>query len=322
MLNKKSQSDQFTILLVPHPRGERREWIVSKRTVRIVAAALVAFVLTTGLLGLNRYVAIIKGLHVAKLRIKNEELRSDLIRLSERLTAQSEHLEELTDTDRMFRVWAELPEVDIETRQLGVGGGSDAPPVWEEKVSENVGDRLADTYIQINRLERESTFLEESFSSIETEMQEDEVVRDHTPSILPVPADTDYYVSSKYGYRPDPFTGRREFHGGVDIAGHRGTPILATADGIVEKVHRDRRIGHYLAIRHGHGYRTVYGHLQQRPSVTVGQEVRRGDVIGQLGNSGRSTGPHIHYAVQRNGRHRDPYRYIFNNRKGSSPYAK
>ena len=106
------------------------------------------------------------------------------------------------------------------------------------------------------------------------------------------------------------------------MAGHRGTDILATADGVIEKVDRDRRIGNYVAIDHGHGFRTVYGHLSQRATVKVGQQVKRGDVIGNLGNSGRSTGPHVHYAVHRNGQHKDPIRYIFNNRKVSSPYVK
>ncbi len=319
---KNRQSDQYTILLVPHPSGERREWIVSKRSVQIVAGALVACVLLTGLLGINRYVAIIKGLHIAKMRIENQELRADLIRVGEQLDTHDSHLADLNDTDQMFRIWAELPEVDTETRQLGVGGGSDAPPLWEGKVSDSSGHLLSDTYVRLNRLERESQFLENSFSSIEAEMEEDEDVRDHTPSILPLPPNIDYYVSSRYGYRSNPYTGRREFHSGVDIAGHRGTAILATADGVIQKVERDRRIGYYVTIDHGHGYRTVYGHLLQRPNLTVGQKVRRGDTIGKLGNSGRSTGPHVHYAVHRNGQHKDPFRYIFNNRKVSSPYAK
>ena len=318
----KSNSDQFTILLVPHPRGERREWIVSKRWIQIAAGALVACFLGTGLLGVDRYVAIIKGLHVAKLRIKNEELKTELHLIQEQLADHSSQLEALNDTDRMYRVWAELPDVDTETRLLGVGGGSDAPPVWEDKVSTASAGILSDTYVTFNRLERESQFLSSSFESIEAEMAEDEEVRDHTPSILPIPPDADYYVSSKYGYRPDPYTGRREFHGGIDLAGHRGTDILATADGVVEKVMRDRRIGHYVAIAHKYGYRTVYGHLLQRPNVQVGQQVKRGDVIGKLGNSGRSTGPHVHYAVQRDRRHKDPARYIFNSRKRTSPYGK
>ena len=321
-MNKKSQSDQFTILLVPHPRGERREWIVSKRAIQIAAGSLIAFALITGLLGINRYVAIIKGLHVAKMRIENQELRADLAQISEHLESQGERLEGLNDTDRMFRIWAELPDIDQETRQLGVGGGSDAPPTWEGRVSNSAAGLLSDAYVSFDRLERESQFLEDSFQSIESEMAQDEAVRDHTPSILPVSPKVDYYVSSRYGPRPDPYTGRKEFHAGLDIAGHRGTDILATADGIVQKVSRDRLIGHYIAIDHEYGYRTVYGHLLQKPTIKVGDKVKRGDVIGKLGNSGRSTGPHVHYAVQRNGRHFDPLKYIFNSRKISSPYAK
>ncbi len=321
-MNKKRQADQFTILLVPHLTGERREWIVSKRAIQITSGALIALVALTGVMGINRYVAIIKGLHVAEMRITNEGLRAGLNRIQDRLSSQDNTLSALNDTDQMFRIWAELPEVDPDTRQLGVGGGSDAPPSWSGRVSEAAANMLSDSYLSLNRLERESQFLENSFASIEAEMEEKEVDRDHTPSILPVAPNSDYYVSSSYGYRADPYTGRREFHGGVDIAGHTGTPIITTADGVVQKVSRDRRIGHYVAINHGQGYRTVYGHLHQRPPVKVGQVVKRGQTIGKLGNSGRSTGPHVHYAVQRNGRHKDPFRYIFNNRKVSSPYVK
>lgn len=321
-MNRKNGSDQFTILLVPHPRGERREWIVSKLRLQLAGGVLLVCVALTAYLGINRYIDVIQGLQVAKLQLENQELRADLDRVREQLSSHHERLAGLNDTDQMFRVWADLPEVNPETRQLGVGGGSDEPPGWEGRVTDSAADLLSEAYVTFNRLERETQFLEDSFSSIESEMEEDEVVRDHTPSILPVPANVDYYVSSRYGYRSDPYTGRREFHGGVDIAGHRGTNIIATADGVVQKVERDRRIGHYVAIDHGHGYRTVYGHLLQRPNLHVGQQVSRGDVIGKLGNSGRSTGPHVHYAVHRNGRHKDPFRYIFNNRKVTSPYVK
>jgi murein DD-endopeptidase MepM/ murein hydrolase activator NlpD len=321
-LNTQKHWDQFTILLVPHPRGERREWIVSRRAIRIAAGAMIFVVALTGFLGINRYLAIIKGLHVAKLRIENHELRSDLTRISKRLSDNESRLATLNATDQIFRIWAEIPEVNKEMRQLGVGGGSDAPPTWEGKVSGAASELLANSYISFNRLERESQFLEDSFSSIEHEMEQDEAARDHTPSILPVPPSSDYYVSDGYGYRADPYTGQRRFHRGVDIAGHSGTDILATAAGVVEKVERDRRIGNYLTLDHGHGFRTVYGHLLRKPTLKVGQKVRRGDVIGLLGNTGRSTGPHVHYAVHRNGQSKDPFGYIFNNRKVSSPYAK
>ena len=321
-MKTRKHRDQFTILLVPHPKGERREWIVSRRTIQIAAGALIFVVTLTGILGINRYLAIIKGLHLAKLRIENNELKSDLSRVSKQLTNKESRLATLNATDQIFRIWAGMPEVDKETRQLGVGGGSDAPPTWESRVSDETADLLTKSYVTFNRLERESQFLEDSFSNIEHEMEQDEAARDHTPSILPVPPSSDYYISDRYGIRADPYTGQRQFHGGVDIAGHSGTDILATAAGVVEKVQRDRRIGNYITLDHGHGFRTVYGHLLRKPTLKDGDKVKRGDVIGLLGNTGRSTGPHVHYAVHRNGKSKDPFRYIFNNRKVSSPYVK
>jgi len=322
ILNRKKHQDQFTILLVPHPKGERREWIVSRRTIQVAAGALIFIVAVTGFLGINRYLAIIKELHVAKLRIENHDLQSDLSRVGKQLNEHESRLAALNATDQIFRIWAEIPEINKETRQLGVGGGSDALPAWEGKVSDDIANLLANAYVNFNRLERESQFLEESFSRIESEMEQDGATRDHTPSILPVPPSADYYISDRHGYRSDPYTGQHQFHGGVDIAGHSGTDILATAAGIVEKVQRDRRIGNYITLDHGHGFRTVYGHLLRKPTLQVGQKVKRGDVIGLLGNTGRSTGPHVHYAVHLNGKSMDPFGYIFNNRKVSSPYVK
>ncbi len=321
-MKKKKQQNQFTILLVPHPKGERREWVVSKLSIQIVAGILIMFVAVTGFLGINRYLAIIKGLHIAKLKIANQELRSDLERVSKQLGGSEQDLSSLNGTDQMFRIWAEMPEVNPETRLLGVGGGSDASPAWEGRVSTDASNLLSQTYVAFNRLERESQFLEDSFSDIESSMEQDEAARDHTPSILPIPPSADYYISDRYGYRSDPYTGQRQFHGGLDIAGHSGTDILATANGVVEKVQRDRRIGNYVKLDHGHGFKTVYGHMLRKPDLQVGQVVERGDVIGHLGNTGRSTGPHVHYAVHRNGQSKDPFRYIFNNRKVSNPYVK
>ncbi len=211
-----------------------------------------------------------------------------------------------------MRVWAEIQDVDSDTRQLGVGGGESPSPAWAGKVEDRTAEALRSAYVDLDRLNRRSRFLADSFSQIEAALTRNAVVRDHTPSILPIPTHVDHWISSRYGYRNDPYTGRREFHNGIDIAGHRGTPIVATADGLVEKIQRDRRIGFYIALDHGHGMRTIYGHLQSRPDLRVGQRVERGEEIGKMGNSGRSTGPHIHYAVYQGGRTKNPTSFIFN----------
>ena len=128
-----------------------------------------------------------------------------------------------------------------------------------------------------------------------------------TPSIRPV----DGWITSKFGYRTSPFTGQKEFHSGLDISNKRGTKIIATANGRVSYANRKMYIGYLVVVDHGHGRVTKYGHLK-KILVKPGQRVKRGDVIGLLGNSGRSTGPHVHYEVRINGTPVNPLKYILN----------
>ncbi len=122
------------------------------------------------------------------------------------------------------------------------------------------------------------------------------------------------YISSYYGYRRDPFTGRRAFHSGIDIVGRYGAPVRATADGRVYRVGYARGLGRYVKIKHAHGFMTVYGHLR-KAVVKRGERVKKGDIIGYLGNTGRSTGPHLHYEIRRWGRSLNPLRFIRAERK-------
>jgi len=131
---------------------------------------------------------------------------------------------------------------------------------------------------------------------------------DHTPSISPVdPQGT--WISSSYGLRISPFTGKEQFHPGVDIAGAEGTPIIAPAKGKVAFVGKDGALGMAVRIKHDSAFESTYGHLQ-KASVKKGQRVERGEVIGYMGNSGRSTGHHLHYEIAKNGKTVNPYQYM------------
>ncbi len=127
-----------------------------------------------------------------------------------------------------------------------------------------------------------------------------------TPSIWPT---TSYQVTSNYGYRKDPFTYRTSFHSGIDIGGDYGDPVYATADGKVINADYDRGKGNYVEINHGLGLRTVYMHLSKR-LVEAGDSVSKGDTIGQIGSTGRSTGPHLHYEVLKQGASINPSPYM------------
>ncbi len=126
-----------------------------------------------------------------------------------------------------------------------------------------------------------------------------------TPSGWPVPG----YVSSRYGYRNHPKSGRRQLHTGVDISTQLGTEIRATAEGIVTFSGETRNSGNVLVVEHGHGFSTAYAHNKEN-LVQVGQRVKRGETIGLAGSTGRSTGPHVHYEIWKDGRHVNPSKYF------------
>jgi len=134
----------------------------------------------------------------------------------------------------------------------------------------------------------------------------------HKPTILPARGRR-LWISSGFGWRKSPFTGLRKFHYGLDISGKKGTHILSTADGTVEKVGYNKFIGNYVTITHDETYATTYGHLLKE-NVVRGQAVKRGDVIGYMGSTGLSTGNHVHYVVRCNGKRVNPYEYVLNRR--------
>jgi len=131
---------------------------------------------------------------------------------------------------------------------------------------------------------------------------------DHTPSVSPVDPQ-ESWISSPYGVRISPFTGKEQFHPGIDIAGADKTPIVAPANGTITFVGKDGPLGMCVRIKHGSAYESTYGHLD-KASVRKGQRVDRGDVIGYMGSSGRSTGPHLHYELAKNGKNVNPLGYM------------
>ncbi|MCH9813627.1 MAG: M23 family metallopeptidase [Epsilonproteobacteria bacterium] len=117
-------------------------------------------------------------------------------------------------------------------------------------------------------------------------------------------------ITSKFGYRVHPIYKSRRFHHGIDFGGKMGTPIVATADGIVEFADFDKGYGNLVVISHNFGFKTAYGHMQKKLQVVRGDFVKKGDVIGYLGNSGISTGPHLHYEVKYIKNVLDPYHFL------------
>lgn len=128
------------------------------------------------------------------------------------------------------------------------------------------------------------------------------------PYQLPLARDGGVRLSSRYGLRTHPVLGVKRHHDGIDLATPAGSPVYATADGVVEGVFRSATLGLAVTLRHAHGLRTVYGHLS-RCGLRAGQPVRRGQRVGAVGSTGRATGPHLHYALRQGARFIDPLRF-------------
>ena len=133
------------------------------------------------------------------------------------------------------------------------------------------------------------------------------------PAIQPVRNENLKRMASGFGYRTDPFTKARKMHEGMDFAAKIGTPIFATGDGVIARADNTvSGFGNHILIRHGFGYETLYGHLSKYKS-RAGQRVKRGDIIGYVGSTGRSEGPHLHYEVHKNGKVVNPLNFYYGN---------
>jgi murein DD-endopeptidase MepM/ murein hydrolase activator NlpD len=164
----------------------------------------------------------------------------------------------------------------------------------------------------INSIVNRMRFQNKSYDEIEKMVKNKEKMLSHTPAIQPVNNRELKRIASGFGYRIDPVYKTVKFHAGLDFAAPQGTPIYATAEGVVKVAgNSGSGYGNHVVIGHGFGYETLYGHMY-RIKARVGQLVKRGEVIGYVGNTGKSTGPHLHYEVHKYGRPVDPIYFFYN----------
>ncbi len=231
---------------------------------------------------------------------------------AEKITELESRLAKLSHFDRKLRIIANIEEPkgakgnsDI---MMGMGGGS---PAEDEAYMNNTplrGEDLVEKMrSEITDLQEKAETQEKSFTELQGYLMKQVSFLASTPSIWPSRG----WVTSTYGQRISPFTGNPQMHRGMDIANRIGTPVVAAADGIVVEAGADPGLGRTVVISHGYGIKTVYGHMDKL-LVHSGQKVRRGASIGEMGNTGRSTGPHLHYEVSLNGVAVNPSRYILN----------
>jgi murein DD-endopeptidase MepM/ murein hydrolase activator NlpD len=291
-------SKHYTLILVRNEGSRFRKWRVSLP--QLLGLALIVALVTAAAAysTWSAFSSRVNRSELARLQGENETLRLTNQSFETRLDGLQSRLSDSEDRTRKLAIVAGLENLGASS-EAGVGGTSDAAPDSAREA-------------QLAQVEGRAAYVSQALAQVETRLTDNLRLISSTPSIAPVRG---LYTSS-FGYRRDPITGQRAFHSGVDISAPPGKPVKSTADGVVTKTEQYGGLGRAVYVAHGFGVTTVYGHLS-RVNVTAGQKVERGAIVGLVGNTGRSTGYHLHYEVQVDGQATNPLAYILDRADGA-----
>lgn len=284
---------------------------ISLDRTKIISLAFMMTLFFGGLTGITACLGVKyhANTRVYQLQKQNGILISQLSLMEQKTKAINNRMKHLEQFDNELRIVADLPMLDDDVRSVGVGGFSAG---YSNKMLEEMPSPLRNgarsIAMDLAELDRRIDLGISSLNEIEEKLHRDKRRVRHTPSITPV----DGLVKSPYGNRVDPFEDVIRHHDGIDIAAIKGTAVQSPADGVIKFVHTGdirKGYGQFVIIDHGNGVRTLFGHLS-RVKVKKGQKIKRRDVIGEVGRTGRATGYHLHYEVIVNGRHKDPFYFI------------
>lgn len=299
--------DYFNILIFGQKSSRSRHLRIRKKNFKI-ALYLIAFIFLSTTFFFCDYIQVKKkAFELSRLRQETQAQKSQIQFFSARIEDMEKQLSKLKDFDRKIRIIANLEKGQEATPFMGMGGPSPSDIREKLKTEKNDKGLVQQMKTDIERLHSEAISREESLSELEKQLQNKKEMLVHTPSIWP----SQGWVTSGFGFRTNPFTNLVQMHEGIDISNRIGTVVTAPADGIISDIGNDWAHGKILVISHGFGMTTRYSHLD-KVFARVGQKVRRGDKIAELGVSGKTTGPHLHYEIRFGGIPVNPMRYALN----------
>ncbi|MBF8151365.1 M23 family metallopeptidase [Winogradskyella sp. F6397] len=278
-------------------------------TFKYVAAFLTAAALF-GFLAVfiaSQYIQSPKERQLAR-ELQNMELQYELI--NKRMDDAIAALENVEERDNaIYRLYFEANPIPTEQRRAGFGG------INRYKKFEGFDNTklIAESNKRLDILEKAIVVQSKSLDEIAKLAEDKEKFLEAIPAIQPISNENMTRMASGYGYRTDPFTKVRKFHYGMDFTAPRGTPIYASGDGVIKRADsRSTGYGNHIRIDHGYGYISLYAHMYKF-NVKVNQRVKRGDLIGYVGSTGRSEAPHLHYEIFKDGERINPINFYYGN---------
>ena len=290
----------YTIFISPPKAGKTKQLSISKGTFYFLIFLLFLFII-------GDCIAILKYCESTNLKKENTHLKTE----KERLEKVVQIVDELKKAESFIRNFLGLEKSGSSMGGLGLGGVDPNFIDTSSTISLNTDTKFPykNGGHEVSLTEN-ALLLKRDLQELIDELNDRKSDWDTRPTIMPVKAE-EYWLSSGFGWRKSPFTGLREFHRGLDISARRGTPIIAPADGIVITAGKDLHLGRFVKIKHNDKFTTLYGHMLEH-KVEKGQEVKRGDLIGLMGNTGMSTGYHLHYEVRKDNVSINPRNHILN----------
>lgn len=279
--------NNYTIFITPPRAGKTRNLSFRKRTFYILIFSLLLFII-------GDFIAILKYRESVHLKNENTQLKTE----KEELEKIVQIVDEIEKEEAFIRDFLGLEKSSSNMGGLGLGGIDPKfiDMSYTTPLENNAFVSHQESEHEVSLIEK-ALYLKKDLQELVGELIDRKSEWDTKPTIMPVKTD-EYWIASGFGWRKSPFTGLREFHQGLDISAKRGTPIIAPADGKVISVGKDLYLGRFIKIKHNDKFTTLYGHLLQH-KIKKGQDVKRGDTIGLMGNTGRSTGYHLHYEVRK-----------------------
>jgi murein DD-endopeptidase MepM/ murein hydrolase activator NlpD len=281
-----------------------------KRILSVMFSSFVVMLLLVGS-SLALFTDIYHDARLAALSKTNQVLNNQLQQINNKVTRIEAQMQIVEKDDDALRIFADRPRIDPDLRKVGIGGSGE-DNLELNVLPEDLKNQTKQINLVLDQLERRIKLHADNVMEVREQLRKDSTQIKHTPSIRPV---LDGRVTDKYGMRLDPFIEREKHHDGIDFSAEIGTEVYAAAAGRVEKAQNTWRpnqgFGKMVLIDHGNGYKTLYGHLSQI-LIKAGQKVNRWDVIGLVGETGRATGPHLHYEVWVEEKPLNPETHILN----------
>jgi murein DD-endopeptidase MepM/ murein hydrolase activator NlpD len=244
--------------------------------------------------------------NLISLKAENRELRDNLDKTMKQFTVLNKELNNLAKANNELRIAANLPPVSSEENMVGIGGGSFDNNL--DFITNPSEEKLAKVLSYVDEVARKLNFEKSQYLDISNKLRENQKLYSDIPAIRPC-AGT---INDGFGMRMHPILHIKQMHEGIDFSTEIGTPVYATGDGVIDFVGNREGFGLMVEIDHGFGYVTIYAHLS-RALVKDGQKITRGKEIALSGNSGLSTGPHLHYEVHHDGVALNPDGFFFGN---------